>query len=648
MSHEDFVFRLEANGNGWTARVLESPAGEGSGPFALAIDPRACLRTWVAQASKVPGGRKLALYTPAAEPVVPDLAQVATALFRALFPAEVRCLWERSLGLVAPRWLRIQLRMDPREPGIAPLLALPWELIQDPETRGHWGLSRETPILRYVEMAKPRDDSRRLPRKGPLKILLVGSQPSDTPPLELEREQQLIEEALADEPQVEIVPLAEARFGALREAILNGDHQILHFMGHGDFQPAIGEGCLLFETSDKRSDRIPAGALATKLGDLSSLRLVVLNACHGGAIRGGEGRDPFAGVAASLVRRGLPAVVAMQLPISDAAAIAFSRTFYRRLAAGDPIEVAMVEGRQAIHSQEHRSKEWAVPVLFSRLRDGRPFGPSVDPTPAEPPPRAHQAPRPTRRPGAAEEAEDQARDLLAAADALPDDVLTAAGEELLAGEHAARIERILVASLDGSSDPVLARAAARVVNLVQRWTPDIAEALTAARRWDVAPWPIETALRCVAACDSDLLPHSRDSLRRTLRRRPDLAQRFLGDGDWRRLGLFVYGGIDDTGEVSFERFHAETPELTREILAALEDGRPAMSLVPTLRRWAGGASEPREGAALALVALGESLEGLLPVEELRPALGAWCLLSKPSLRSVGRHERMAAAELNRS
>ncbi len=29
-------------------------------------------------------------------------------------------------------------------------------------------------------------------------------------------------------------------------------------------------------------------------------------------------------------------------------------------------------------------------------------------------------------------------------------------------------------------------------------------------------------------------------------------------------------------------------------------------------------------------------------------LGDWCLLSKPSLRSVGRHERMAAAELNRS
>ena len=29
-------------------------------------------------------------------------------------------------------------------------------------------------------------------------------------------------------------------------------------------------------------------------------------------------------------------------------------------------------------------------------------------------------------------------------------------------------------------------------------------------------------------------------------------------------------------------------------------------------------------------------------------LGDWCLLSKPSLQSVGRHEIMAAAELNQS
>ena len=646
MSYEDFVFRLEANGYGWTARVLESPAGEGSGPFALAIDPEDCLRIWVSQADTVRGGRKLAACaSPSASPafsqVIPaDLSHVAGALFRALFPEEVRRLWERSLGLVAPGWLRIQLRMDPREPGIAPLLALPWELIQDPETRRHWGLSRETPLLRYVEMAEPRDRSFELPR--PLRILVVASQPTDTPPLELEREQRLIRKALADEEGVEVGSLAEARLGALREAILDGGCHVLHFMGHGDFRAKSGEGCLLFETAERRSDRVSAEALATKLGDLRSLRLVVLNACHGGAIRSGEGRDPFAGVASALVRRGLPAVVAMQLPISDAAAIAFSRTFYRRLAAGDPIEVAVVEGRQAIHSEERRSLEWAVPALFSRLHDGRLFDlSSVKPplslpggqgeTQARPDANAQQ---PARPPATVEEAEDRTRRILAAAVAgsLPDDMLATTCGELLAGEHEVQVERVLVESLREPSAPATARAAAKAVTLVERWTPDVAEALAAARPLDAAPWPIEAALRGVAAYDSDLLPHSRSSLRRTLRRRRDLAQRFLGNGDWRRLGLFVYGGLGDTGEVTFERFHYdrpprspqendESPELSREILTALEHDRPATSLVPMLRRLVrDGATELRRDAALALAALGKPLDRLLTTGELRPAL----------------------------
>ena len=45
---------------------------------------------------------------------------------------------------------------------------------------------------------------------------------------------------------------------------------------------------------------------------------------------------------------GMPAVVAMRGPVPDIAAVAFSRTFYQRLAAGDPIEAAVTEGRLAI------------------------------------------------------------------------------------------------------------------------------------------------------------------------------------------------------------------------------------------------------------------------------------------------------------
>jgi tetratricopeptide (TPR) repeat protein len=66
----------------------------------------------------------------------------------------------------------------------------------------------------------------------------------------------------------------------------------------------------------------------------------------------------------------LPAVIAMQGEISDAAAIIFSRTFYQQLAAGEPIDAAVTEGRRAILSEGRGSLEWAIPVLFMRTPTG--------------------------------------------------------------------------------------------------------------------------------------------------------------------------------------------------------------------------------------------------------------------------------------
>ncbi len=96
-----------------------------------------------------------------------------------------------------------------------------------------------------------------------------------------------------------------------------------------------------------------------------SCGLVVLNARHTARSGSSEG-DPYGGVAAALVRSGMPAVVAMQRPISDGAAIAFSAAFYRQLAAGAGLETALTEGRQAIHTLSPAGDEWAIPVLFGR------------------------------------------------------------------------------------------------------------------------------------------------------------------------------------------------------------------------------------------------------------------------------------------
>ena len=112
---------------------------------------------------------------------------------------------------------------------------------------------------------------------------------------------------------------------------------------------------------------------ATKLRDLRSLGVVVLNACNTARSQTQGGVSPFRGVATALVLGGVPAVVAMQRPISDPAAIGFSAAFYHHLARGDSLDVAITEGRQAIHSARSDTCEWATPVLFLRLPEGNVF-----------------------------------------------------------------------------------------------------------------------------------------------------------------------------------------------------------------------------------------------------------------------------------
>ena len=123
---------------------------------------------------------------------------------------------------------------------------------------------------------------------------------------------------------------------------------------------------------DGSPDLVSGEDLGVYLRDeLRLLRLVFLNACKTAATsaRAASIRSP--GVATSLIQAGVPAVVAMQFPISDKAAVTFSETFYQSIAKGDPVDVAMAEGRKKLWHLE----EWATPVLFLRSKDGVLFEP---------------------------------------------------------------------------------------------------------------------------------------------------------------------------------------------------------------------------------------------------------------------------------
>jgi len=78
----------------------------------------------------------------------------------------------------------------------------------------------------------------------------------------------------------------------------------------------------------------------------AGVKVVVLSTCESGW------RDyedfSWSGVAAALLRAGIPVVVGMQFTISDAAAIAFSGAFYRAIARGLSVDEAVGHGRAAM------------------------------------------------------------------------------------------------------------------------------------------------------------------------------------------------------------------------------------------------------------------------------------------------------------
>lgn len=323
-------------GGGSYSVQVESPQGSGGGQFAIPESLRKPER------------------------------EAGAHLFEALFQAGVSKRFERSLGRLSGKdeGLRVLIEVDPERPETAAIQDLPWECLYDPETGDFLALSRKTPVARSLRV--PRERRSALAQEKRLRILALSASPTGYPPLDLERERQNLEKAWKGP----IVPLRKTDREEIHRTFRETPTHVLHYMGHGTFDRATGEGTLLLEGKDGRALPVSGRALAEELKRFPDLRLVVLNACHTARSVGDAGPNPFAGIATALVMGGVPAVIAMRQPISDAAAVAFSKTLYERLAEGDRVEEALAEARLAIHRLDERSGEWATPVLFLRDSPG--------------------------------------------------------------------------------------------------------------------------------------------------------------------------------------------------------------------------------------------------------------------------------------
>ena len=328
-------------------------------------------------------------------------ARVGGDLFAAMFTSSgLKEALHATINKSSPEEpARIEFRFSEQAVDLA---AYPWELLYEPERNFLFSNSKAS-LVRYITCNLPTPE---LLESKKLRLLLVSARPID-PLLQWlpGTEKAAIMSAQADSMrigsiQADILPMADSKkstWDILSEWLINHKGEsaphIFHFDGHGGFgklcqnqncgklnraiatqcaycsQTLAGneEGYLAFEKTDKGSDWISANKLANLLGGFG-VRLAFLSACKSGVM---GGKSVFNGMAAALIKAGIPGVVAMQFSIDDYAAQVFTKIFYQSLSNGDPLVVAISQARAHLFNDQ---TAWYRPVLYLRTDESNPNG----------------------------------------------------------------------------------------------------------------------------------------------------------------------------------------------------------------------------------------------------------------------------------
>jgi hypothetical protein len=258
----------------------------------------------------------------------------------------------RRLAKAEKKPMRVLLRPDGRH-----VCRIPWEYLVDP-SRGDY-LALCVPVVRDLQLMDPISP---LPLSLPLRVLGISALPSDLPELDEKQERDRIAQVFQQQSSdnVDVHWLPGDRWQDLAKALRSDTWHVLHCVCHGGFDEESDTGYIQLSGADGSAMRVQARDFQRLIEYSPHLRLIVLNACES-AVSGPE--DVFSSTAASLVRAGVPAVVAMQYEITDQAAFVFASFFYERIAEGLPVDRAVMLSREEV-KMSLGSLEWATPVLF--------------------------------------------------------------------------------------------------------------------------------------------------------------------------------------------------------------------------------------------------------------------------------------------
>jgi len=308
-----------------------------------------------------------------------------------------QCLFSEEI------WFWIQAQIDGRSPGtrirlelIFPadspysrLAAIPWEFLYRPDRDGKNGIFLATDpgliLSRYIPLEDGEVEEGFAPEQH-VQVLVVVSRPEDPRLDPVEYEDVLA--AIGDTCQklgFSVSVLHNPTADELQREALHRPQRphLVHFMGHGEFDPGLGRGSLALSHPVGGTDWVGDRRLAALLTqDGTGPRAVVLHSCEGGRA---DFSASFAGVAPQLVRSGVQCVVAMQYAVTNETAISFSTALYERLADGLDLDAAVQASRSRIRLESipPDPRLLGIPVVYLQNRTPLLPGPPADDAVAE-------------------------------------------------------------------------------------------------------------------------------------------------------------------------------------------------------------------------------------------------------------------------